>query len=85
MTIIMIAKSLSCYSFAAGTPLFEIPLTGNEIWEYKLGPTERVDGKPLLKLQGYLKLLRSADKYEMVLNQPLDIESIYDSFVRQHA
>ncbi|KAK3745735.1 hypothetical protein RRG08_030544 [Elysia crispata] len=63
-----------------GTPLFEIPLTGNEIWEYKLGPTERVDGKPLLKLQGYLKLLRSADKYEMVLNQPLDIESIYDSF-----
>ncbi|GFR90985.1 protocadherin beta-13 [Elysia marginata] len=63
-----------------GTPLFQITASSAEAWEYRLGRTESVDGTPLLELQSYFKLMRFANKYELVLNQPLDIESIYNAY-----
>ncbi|GFO10389.1 hypothetical protein PoB_003689400 [Plakobranchus ocellatus] len=63
-----------------GTPLWQIPVSSGEQWEYRLRRTPTVDGTVLRELQTYLKLSRLANKYEMILNRTLDLESIYDLY-----
>ncbi|CAG5132687.1 unnamed protein product, partial [Candidula unifasciata] len=63
-----------------GTPIFTIPIAGQERWSYTLGREGPVDGSVWNSLSRYLKLTRIGNRYEMIVDLTPDLEAIFQQY-----